>query len=97
MPDPTNLTAADFSPLEGDTVKVEADGIGIEATLLEITTGGSALRDGGGFALLFQGPVEPSLPQATYQVSHAAIGTQQLFLVPVAKTEAGYQYEAIFT
>jgi hypothetical protein len=97
MPHPTNLTAEDFRPLEGDTVTVEADGIEIEATLLEIKTGGSALREGGGFALLFQGPVKPSLPQATYQVTHAAIGTQHLFLVPVAKTKEGYQYEAVFT
>ena len=97
MPDPINLTAKDFGPLEGDTVTVAADGVKIEATLVEIKTGGSALREGGGFALLFQGPAEPGLAQATYQVSHAAIGTQHLFLVPVAKTEAGYQYEAIFT
>lgn len=97
MSDPTNLTAEDFRPLEGDTVTVEAGGIEIEATLSEIKTGGSALRKGGGFALLFQGPAEPGLAQATYQVSHAAIGTQHLFLVPVAKTEEGYQYEAVFT
>lgn len=97
MPDLTNLTAEDFGPLEGDAVTVQADGVEIEATLVEIKTGGSALREGGGFTLLFQGPAEPSLAQATYRVSHAAIGTQQLFLVPVAKTGEGYQYEAVFT
>lgn len=94
-----DLTLEDFDGLEGEvfTVVAEELGVQLEATLAEAKATGTALREGGGFCLLFQGPETPGLNQATYQVSHARIGTQYMFLVPVTKTDAGYQYEAVFT
>ena len=39
------------------------------------------------------------LPQAMYPFEHAALGDGpvEIFIVPVAKTEAGIEYEAVFT
>jgi hypothetical protein len=47
------------------------------------------------FALLFDGP-GPALPQWTYRVEHATMGTFPLFLGPVAAGPAGLRYEAVF-
>lgn len=91
------LTAEHFKPIEGDSVTISADGAELQATLVEIKTLGAGVREGGAFSLLFQGPGAPGLSQATYRLTHSAIGTQDMFLVPVARTEAGYQYEAVFT
>jgi hypothetical protein len=35
--------------------------------------------------------------QRIYTISHPALGTMDIFLVPVACTEKGLQYEAIFS
>jgi hypothetical protein len=36
------------------------------------------------------------LPQRLYNFSHDAMGEREIFIVPVAKVENGFQYEAIF-
>ena len=48
------------------------------------------------FALLFHGPADRMLTQATYRLNHSQIGEIELFLVPVGQDQDGYQYEAIF-
>jgi len=48
------------------------------------------------FALLFRGPLDPFLPQHLYAVEHDELGQFALFLVPVARDEQGYSYEAVF-
>lgn len=47
------------------------------------------------FSLIFAGPDE-SLPQGTYSVTHDALGSFDLFLVPVLVEGAGVRYEAVF-
>lgn len=50
------------------------------------------------FSLIFRGPHEPFLPQKMYPIQHEKMGElDTIFLVPVAKDEDGYYYEAIFT
>lgn len=49
------------------------------------------------FSLVFLGPSTPILPQQIYRLTHAAIGTFELFLVPIGRAQAGIRYEAIFT
>jgi hypothetical protein len=48
------------------------------------------------FRLAFLGPAEPVLPQHTYRLEHDALGTLDIFLVPIARNAAGTTYEAIF-
>ncbi|MDQ5844712.1 MAG: hypothetical protein M3539_05385 [Acidobacteriota bacterium] len=47
------------------------------------------------FRLLFSGPAKNSLPQGTYDLRHAALGTFPLFIVPM-RVDGNRSYEAIF-
>ena len=91
------LSLKDYSGLEGEPFSVTGPGTLIEARLIETKAMGQGLRDGGAFALLWQGPAAPALVQATYQVMHEATGPQDIFLVPVTKNDEGFCYEAVFT
>ena len=48
------------------------------------------------FALLFHGPQNPFLPQGIYRLKHERLGEFEIFLVPVGRTQNGFQYEAVF-
>jgi hypothetical protein len=48
------------------------------------------------FSLVFRGPLEPALPQATYGLEHAELGHLDLFLVPIGPDGAGMRYQAVF-
>ena len=47
------------------------------------------------FSLVFEAPA-PLLPQRIYSFSHDEMGRQEIFVVPIAKVESGFQYEAVF-
>jgi len=50
------------------------------------------------FSIYFEGPKEFILPQLTYSVSHPAIGEDvPIFIVPIAKDDGSFEYEAVFT
>jgi hypothetical protein len=67
----------------------------IELELVQLSEGASLLRYEQ-FALLFDGPPSPFLPQMIYHVEHEKLGEFDLFLVPVGKHQNGFQYEAAF-
>jgi hypothetical protein len=48
------------------------------------------------FSVFFNGPLEPFLSQRVYALEHERMGAFELFLVPVAKDENGFRYEAVF-
>ena len=48
------------------------------------------------FSLLFAGPREPVLVQATYSLEHAVIKRFALFIVPVKQNAQSVYYKAIF-
>jgi hypothetical protein len=48
------------------------------------------------FSVYFQGPGEPYLPQKSYTVQHDQMGEFEIFIVPIAKTDAGFRYESVF-
>ncbi len=48
------------------------------------------------FSVVFHGPADPYLKQGSYQLRNEKLGEMELFLVPIAKDQAGYQYEAVF-
>jgi len=48
------------------------------------------------FSAFFSGPSKPYLPQRVYALEHDQMGAFELFLVPVASTENGFRYEAVF-
>lgn len=48
------------------------------------------------FSVFFLGPVDHFMPQGTQKLRHKQFGEIDIFLVPVAKTNAGFEYEAVF-
>jgi hypothetical protein len=98
------LTVDDFRPAVGQPFAIDAgDGGTVELTLTEARTiePGTAPTDDAGhrapFALDFQGPADPVLPQAIYRIVNDAVGTLEIFVVPVGRTNSATNYEAIFT
>lgn len=48
------------------------------------------------FSLIFRGPLQHILPQRVYRIEHDAMGSLELFLVPIGAEEDGIRYEAVF-
>jgi hypothetical protein len=48
------------------------------------------------FAIVFRGPKEPFLPQASYRFEHDGMGEFILFIVPIRQDDRGIFYEAVF-
>jgi|WetSurMetagenome_2_1015567.scaffolds.fasta_scaffold386607_2 hypothetical protein len=48
------------------------------------------------FSLIFRGPLDQPLEQGMYPLTHEKMGTDSLFLVPVACEADGFRYEVIF-
>src|SRR5215217_9036293 len=91
------LTAADFEPLSGETFTVATGRGNLGLTLKEVRRLGTALREGGAFSLDYRSPPGPFLPQATYPITHPALGTHELFIVPLGPKDGENRYEIIFT
>jgi hypothetical protein len=97
------VTAATFAPAVGDTFVLDAGETGLlELELLESRPHhpDAPAEDASGarapFSLLFRGPPDPLLPQRIYRLEHESLGPLEIFLVPVARDEAGSSYEAVF-
>jgi hypothetical protein len=96
------LTYDTFAPLVGDAFDATSDGIRAELTLVDAAQ--SATPGGTGpngetrnqFALEFRGPLATPLAQSTYSLSHPALGTVTIFLVPIRENADGRYYEAAF-
>lgn len=48
------------------------------------------------FSLVFRGPLDQPLDQGLYLMTHATMGAERLFLVPIAREADGFRYEAVF-
>ncbi len=48
------------------------------------------------FSLFFHGPLDRFMQQGIYTLKHPRLGKLEIFLVPVAKDNDGFQYEAAF-
>ena len=49
------------------------------------------------FSIFFRGPADILLPQRMYDLVGENETLPHLFIVPVGRGEAGYEYEAVFT
>lgn len=81
-----------------DTIFHAVDGADqIPLRLVEVVEGQSDRRVQR-FSILFHGPAERLLPQATYSFSHDALGEFLLFIVPVVgSNDERIVYEACFS
>lgn len=92
------LTRASFEEHTGATFRLQVDASNaLDLELVEaVGMGGTpAARDP--FAVLFRGPKEPVLEQRIYTLESDAMGSLDLFLVPVGPDRDGLLYEAVFT
>jgi len=48
------------------------------------------------FSLVFRGDLEQPLEQGLFSMTHEKMGTESLFLVPIAREADGFRYEAVF-
>ena len=95
--DLATLTLGDFTPHMDEGFTLSAPSGTLMLTLKETRALGMAKREGGAFGLVFVSPKGPFLPQAMYPVEHPALGTLEIFLVPIGPLHGGNAYEAIFT
>lgn len=96
---PADLTEEEFS--KHVNTKFHA-GLASEALELELVQVKGYLKNPGDadgmerFSVFFTGPAKPVLPQRTYSLSHDAMGTFDLFIVPIKPDGEGSRYEAVF-
>jgi hypothetical protein len=91
------LQLGDFSPQLDTIFDMEVAGGNIALRLVKADPGGQSGRAGGAFSLLFVAPAGPFLPQAIYPLEHPAIGSMEVFLVPIGPLQGGNGYQAVFT
>ena len=94
-----DLTLATFTPLIGETFEIDAGGSTIPLTLTEARATaqeGDTRRLREPFALLFRGPRAPVYAQQIFTLRNTALGTLELFLVPLSPDAEGTRYEAVF-
>jgi len=72
-----------------------ADSNSVDVELTEVAPGRQTPRQEQ-FSILFRGPGDAFFGQGNYTIEHEKMGTFDLFLVPVAKDDKGFYYEAVF-
>jgi hypothetical protein len=94
------LEQADFARHLGTPFRLGlADGGTLDLTLLEANAHPQLPHSPGrrrGFSLVFRSASPGHLPQATYRLDHEAMGSLDLFLVPIGPRDSGMCYEAVF-
>ncbi len=97
---PGRLELKSFEACVGEAFRIDAgDGSSVDLTLTEATPG-PWQPDGEStlaFELIFRGPADPMLPQATYRMAHATLGSLDIFIVPIARDGDGATYQAVFS
>jgi hypothetical protein len=98
MLDLASVTKETFDPHVGTHFSLQLDNRAtLELELFEIAP--LAIHPGGkriAFALRFRSRERGHVPQRTYQLEHAALGSFALFLVPMGPDASGMVYEAVF-
>jgi len=94
-PNALTITIDTFRPCLNDTFRLTARGDVLDLVLSEVEDlGDSANRRA--FSLMFAGPPQPAKPQGTYRLDHPAIGTLDVFLVPLGPWQGAFRYQAVF-
>ena len=88
------FTAETFKPLLHERFVLDAGDRRVDLALVEVTESAApGANRSAQFSIVFSGPSDPILPQATYELEHPELGAFELFLVPIAAD----RYEAVFT
>lgn len=96
MPDPIALCREDFADLDAP-IRVLLRDAAVPLTVKSThPLAAHALRATPPFTVVLQGPLDKPLSQGTFAVEHPRRGRVDLFLVPIARSAAGIDYEAVF-
>ncbi len=91
-----HLTQPIFAPHLNTPFRVkDAAALAVTLELVEVSEMRTS-RQQEAFSLVFRGPSTPLLPQAMYRIEHDAIGSLDLFIVPIRRNKDGLCYEACF-
>jgi hypothetical protein len=88
-------TFDDFAGQLGKAYDILVGGGRLPVVLDEAQPLPGSARSGGGFRLVFRGPLQPIIPQGIYPVQRGSV-THEIFMVPIAQVQTGIHYEAIF-
>ncbi|KZL12666.1 hypothetical protein PsAD2_03973 [Pseudovibrio axinellae] len=97
MIDLKDITAKSFENLESEEFQLKLEDQNVILKLVEVVPLRSGERKGGAFSMVWQGPLQPSLEQGSYQLTQETLGSMELFIVPIAHNTDGFKYEAVFT
>jgi hypothetical protein len=91
------LVTATFEDHVGETFAATPTyaGAPLELALTSCVESPHARADHPAFSLFFDGPGSERLEQQIFTLQHPEFGEFDLFLVPVAKTETGFTYQAV--
>lgn len=92
------LTEAEFSKHLNTTFRITGEAP-LELELTEVKGYLSKSNEQTGmerFSAFFNGPGDRLLRQGTYSLEHDVMGSFELFLVPIARDEKSFRYEAVF-
>jgi hypothetical protein len=95
MSDDGNLEREDFASLAAPLRVLLRDGVVLLTVKSTHALPAHALR-AAPFSVVLQGPAQTPLPQGTFAVEHPVRGRFDLFLVPIARSAASVDYEAVF-
>ena len=93
------LTEEEFSKHVGTGYQVKLEPQNIELKLIEVKAYRPGENEQPGmerFSAIFEGPAGIHLPQSLYSLTHEAMGEFEIFLVPIAKVENAFRFEAVF-
>jgi hypothetical protein len=90
-----SLNRDSFVPLLNSQFQVVQAATQISLELIQVSELRSS-RHNEAFTLVFRGPSDLFLPQATYQFDHPSLGVCELFIVPIGQDKHGLYYEALF-
>jgi hypothetical protein len=94
-----SLTEQEFAQHVGTKFQLKLDPQPIELNLAEVKGYLPGPGDHTGmerFSVFFEGPGSIRLPQAVYRLDHELMGEFDIFLVPIAGSDQGFRYEAVF-
>ena len=93
------IASDDFKPLLNDEFETSFEGESVSLKLSSVDVMDESHSLPGArlaFSMIFLGPLEPFLPQGTYELNHAKLGALGLFMVPLGPDENKHRYEVIF-
>lgn len=93
---PENLTKDAFADCLNDEFNIYLTPENIVAAKLEEITELRKMPRNEMFSIFFRVPVDVPFRQNIYEIEHSALGSFELFLVPVGRNEKGVKYEAVF-